>query len=214
MLQQLIARKRPIISLEVGLAFGVSALFICEALSAAGGKRHIIIDPVQDSGWKRIGLQNLERAGFGSLIDFRQEESQVALPQLQGEGVGIDFAFVDGWHTFDHALVDFFYVDRLLRPGGIVAFDDAQFPGVHKVCRYIAANRAYRVCGVLGRVRPARMPARLMRWAARHSKKLRRVVQDRFVQPDETLGFSWDSRLVAFEKIANDNRTWDFDRDF
>jgi predicted O-methyltransferase YrrM len=104
-LQELILDKRPIVSLEVGLGYGISALFICEAMAKVGGKRHILIAPDQ-SGWHEIALHNLRKAGFGSLIDFREHESQVALPQLVAEATKIDFAFIDGWHTFDHALVD------------------------------------------------------------------------------------------------------------
>jgi hypothetical protein len=81
-LQRLITQKCPVVSLEIGLAFGVSTLFICEALSKAGGKRPIVIHPSQESGWQGIGLRHLEGAGFGVLVDFRQQESQSALPQL------------------------------------------------------------------------------------------------------------------------------------
>jgi hypothetical protein len=28
-------------------------------------------------------------------------------------GVQVDFAFMDGWHTFDYTLLDFFYTDKL-----------------------------------------------------------------------------------------------------
>jgi hypothetical protein len=52
-------------------------------------------------------------------------------------GVTVQFALIDGWHTFDHALVDFFYVDRLLEDGGIVVFDDVQMPAIEKVVRYV-----------------------------------------------------------------------------
>src|ERR1700751_859939 len=95
-LQQLIIEKRPTVSLEVGLCYGISALFIREAMSKVSGKRHIVIDPSQSSGWQGIGLRNLRGAGFGSLLDFREQESQVALPQLVAEGTKIDFAFIDG----------------------------------------------------------------------------------------------------------------------
>src|SRR5262249_34872215 len=122
-LQELILCKRPSVSLEIGLGFGISSLFICEAMAKVGGQRHIVIDSEK---WDdSVGLRHLDAAGFSHLIDFREQESQMALPQLINEGTRIDFAFIDGWHTFDHALIDFFYIDRLLPVGGIVAFDDA-----------------------------------------------------------------------------------------
>src|ERR1700751_5803532 len=73
-LQQLIVDKQPVVGLEVDLCYGISALFICEALHKVGGKRHILIDPTQSSGWQGIGLRNLPEAGFGPLIDFREQE--------------------------------------------------------------------------------------------------------------------------------------------
>jgi len=48
-LQTIIRQLKPVVSLEIGLAFGVSALFICEALSeiATPQTRHIVIDRAQ-----------------------------------------------------------------------------------------------------------------------------------------------------------------------
>jgi predicted O-methyltransferase YrrM len=213
-LQDLILAKRPHVSLEVGLAHGVSALFICDAMMRVGGRRHIAIDPVQRSGWQEIGLRNLDKAGFGPMVDFRERESQVALPQLLSEGAEIDFAFIDGWHTFDHVLVDFFYIDRMLRVGGVVVFDDASWSSVHPVCRFVATNRAYRACGFVGEAPPTRIGARVARWAARRNGFARRLFNTRLSIPDEDLGFSWNSRLIAFEKLADDSRAWDFHREF
>ena len=213
LLQELIAKKCPAISLEVGLAFGVSALFICEALSKVEGKRHIVIDPWQGAGFGNVGLRNLEEAGFGGMIDFREQKSHIALPELAAEGARIDFAFIDGFHTFDHVLLDFFYVDLLLRPGGIVVFDDVEWPAIHRVCRYVATNRAYRACAETG-MKPARIADRALSWAARRSPRLGRVLNGRFSQPDEVLGFSRGSSMVAFEKLAHDDRKWDFDQAF
>jgi predicted O-methyltransferase YrrM len=148
-LQKLILEFKPKISLEVGLAFGISSLYICEALTQIGGERHIVIDPWQnkdDSCYKGIGLNNLKKAGYENLIDFMEMSSHIALPKLESEGVKVDFAFIDGWHTFDYVLMDFFFIDRLLRVGGVVAFDDVPYYGsIQKVCRYIATNRAYTI---------------------------------------------------------------------
>ena len=77
-------------------------------------------------------------------IDFervRQEFAstfKVALPAMIQNQEIFDFAFIDGWHTFDHALVDFFYVNRLLNVQGIVVFDDVNYPQLRKLIRYIS----------------------------------------------------------------------------
>lgn len=144
---QVVTELQPTVTLEVGLAYGVSALSICEALPKTSSSRHIIIDPFQNHQprWAGIGLHNLRRAGFEPLIEFYETYSYRALPQLESQGEQIEFAFIDGWHTFDFTFVDFFYVDKLLCQGGIVVFDDSDWPSVRQVIRYVVTNLPYRV---------------------------------------------------------------------
>jgi predicted O-methyltransferase YrrM len=145
LLSRVVRELRPVTTLEVGLAMGCSALAICDALSATPNASHIVMDPRQNARplWGGIGLHNLSRAGFASLVEFHEEPSHRVLARLEAEGRRIQFAFIDGFHTFDHALVDFFLIDRLLEPGGAVAFDDADWPSVRRVVRFVATNRAY-----------------------------------------------------------------------
>ncbi|MFZ0637855.1 MAG: class I SAM-dependent methyltransferase [Candidatus Acidiferrales bacterium] len=215
-LKTLVVETTARVTLEVGLAFGVSALFICEGLREAGGQRHIAIDPNQTTQYQGIGIENARRAGFGDLVELREEASYVVLPELLASGVELDFAYIDGWHTLDYALVDFFYVDLMLKVGGIVAMDDCYFNGVHPVCRYIATNRAYRVRGVVEDHAPWRPSSvsRAIRWCAARSAAVRRVTRSTFNQPDEQLGFTPFTRCVAFEKIGEDTRTWDEHHEF
>src|ERR1700740_1340773 len=147
LLQKLIEEKRPAMTLEVGLAYGVSSLFICEALRKVSAKKHIAIDAFQNTLWSGIGIHYLRQAGFDNLVELREQLSEYALPQLVQDGVKVDFAFIDGTHSFDQKIIDFFYVDRLLNVGGVLAFDDCNWPSIHQVCRFIATNRPYRVLG-------------------------------------------------------------------
>src|SRR3972149_5496395 len=110
-LQEIISEIKPEDSLEVGLAYGVSALFICDAIKKTPGYRHIAIDPNQFGGswgdrWDGIGINNLKEAGYADIIEFYNMPSHHVLPKLAAEGRKIDFAFIDGWHTFDHTLID------------------------------------------------------------------------------------------------------------
>jgi predicted O-methyltransferase YrrM len=217
-LKSIVSEFKPLTSLEVGLGFGISALFICDALSQLPDARHIVIDPHQLRGgpthisFEGVGLENLRKAGYESLVEFHDAPSQLALPSLVSQGVKIDFAFIDGWHTFDFASVDFFYVDLLLRPGGVVVIDDTDFPSVWKLCRYITTNRAYSVIRCLP---AAEAPLRLSRnlpgnlvTIVSHfvSKYSYRLTHD-----DRLLPFS---RCIAFKKEADDSRSWDFHRNF
>src|SRR5215467_5580955 len=148
LLSKVIACVQPTTSLEVGFAYGVSTLFICEALAKLEKPaRHIVIDPFQFSNWKGIGLRNVERAGYRQFIEFREKRSEIALPQLLAEKTLLDMALIDGWHTFDHALVDFFYVNKMLRVGGIVVLDDSCFASVGKLVDHILTYGCYREFG-------------------------------------------------------------------
>jgi predicted O-methyltransferase YrrM len=153
-LQDLVRQVDPTVTLEVGLAYGISALYICDALQLRDGTRHIAIDPYQhdnDSRWgswgNGVGMANLLRAGYGEIVQLIEKPSHLALPELEISGQKIDFAFIDGNHSFDSVLVDFFYIDNMLRVGGIIAFDDAFMPTVKKALRFIATNRHYSAVG-------------------------------------------------------------------
>ena len=136
-------------TLEVGCAFGVSSLYICDALSRSQSPRHCIIDPYQTTDWRSIGVDHLARAGFNS-YSLMEEPSELALPRLLQANARFEFALIDGWHTFDHTLLDFFYINRLLEDYGVVVFDDAHWPSVSKVVRYVLQYPNYVPLGQAG----------------------------------------------------------------
>jgi len=198
-LQTMIKGTQPKVSLEVGCAYGISSLYICEALREVNATKHIIIDVYQHDGFAGIGLLNLQRAGYGDLIEFHSTFSYKALPFLIEGAVAIDFAFIDGEHTFDYGLVDFFFVDKLLRPGGIVVLDDLTYPSIRSVCRYVLLNLPYKCVGP-----PSRLSA-LQKLAARVSAgtPLRRVLKPRISVPDGLLNLP-NARYVALKKLKDD----------
>lgn len=204
-LQSLVRELRPVVSLEVGLALGISALFLCDELKKVGAQRHIVIDPDQASEFRNAGLENLRRAGMLDLVDLREAPSYLELPRLVAQGVQIDFAFIDGMHTFDYALLDSFYVDRMLRVGGVVAFDDANWPSLRKLIRYLLRNRGYRHRASL----PKHLRARKLLRRYGSPGGVRELIADR------RLGLTIPhSRCVALEKTAVDDRSTFFHRDF
>ncbi len=140
-------RERAVATIEVGLAFGISALRICEGLIASGNPdaRHVVVDPFQAQSFSNRGLQALDEAGVISLVEFHAETSQIALPAFLQEGRRFDFGFVDGNHPFDSVFVDLFYLSRLLRRGAAIFLDDYDLPGIRRAVSFYVTNLGWRV---------------------------------------------------------------------
>jgi predicted O-methyltransferase YrrM len=132
-------------TLEVGMAIGLSSLFMCQAHKDNGGGRHTAVDPRQGEEYRFIGVKNVERAGLAPYLRFLHAPSDEALPRLASEGEQFDLIFIDGKHLFDFVLVDFYYADKLVRPGGCVVFHDYWMPAVRKALSFVLRNRDYRV---------------------------------------------------------------------
>jgi predicted O-methyltransferase YrrM len=197
---------KPDISLEIGMAYGISTLFACEALAANEKPcRHIVLDPYQATDWKGLGVHNVKRAGYARFLELREERSEILLARLLNEGVEIDCAIIDGWHTFDHALLDFFYVNKMLRVGGVVILDDTDFPALSRLTKHILSYPCYELFGSSnGPVLSGKPHARLRRLLSRTLKV------GALMRP-------WETRLptaMAFRKNAPDERSWDWHQDF
>src|SRR5438874_12606713 len=92
-LQSLVTATSARVTLEVGFAYGISTLFICEALKRLGGNRHYVIDPYQHH-WKNIGIKNVEQAGYANLVEFFPEQSYEVLQSLLRDGGKIALPFI------------------------------------------------------------------------------------------------------------------------
>ena len=79
-----VIRERVTRTIEIGLGYGISALFIGDALLQSGGEhaQHVAIDPNQTTRFAGCGLQFLEDAGLSALVEFHEEGSQFALPRF------------------------------------------------------------------------------------------------------------------------------------
>ncbi len=134
-------------TIEIGLAFGFSALHICEGLLLNGNPdpRHVTLDPWQASAYANRGLEILEEAGVKSLVEFHEEKSQLALPQFVKEGRQFDLAFVDGNHRFDAVFVDLYYLGHLVRKSGVIILDDYNLPGIKRAVSFFVNNLAWQI---------------------------------------------------------------------
>lgn len=210
-IQRVIEHVRPATCLELGMAYGISTLFICEALERLNTPaRHIVVDPFQHDDWHGIGLRHVRECGYDRFVEFHEDRSEYVLPRLAAEGRTIDVALVDGWHTFDQALVEFYYINRILRVGGIVIFDDADWPGIERVLRHALTYPAYEVFEPKAAGRRSLLGAMRRRLAMRPAmaRWMHPTLRDR----------SWDlglgPTLVALTKVAPDQRPNGWHQDF
>lgn len=196
-------------TLEVGCAYGLSSLHICAATKDRAGASHTVIDPFQNTQWDGAGIRNLKTAGidFFNLIEIK---SEFALPHLLEKNEGkFDFIFIDGWHTFDHTLIDCFYATRLLRVGGVLAIDDVSFPSVKWVVNFLKNYPCYEEQGSVGEdipkswkknaARGLAFPLNRRTWANVLAPDLyRRIFDDRY------------TTMIALRKTREDSRNWDW----
>jgi predicted O-methyltransferase YrrM len=155
-------------SLEVGLAYGFSTIWLLDAVLQQPDGQHIAMDPYQQQTWHGIGLQQaMHFCVPQDAFAWIPEPSIEALVKMAQTEDRIDIAYIDGNHRYDNVLIDFFLIDRILRVGGIVAFDDRWMPSIRTATSFVETNRAYR--------------------AVPHKAR----------------------NMIAFEKLADDDRDWD-----
>lgn len=160
-LRDLVLAEKAHTVIEIGLAYGGSALAIAEALvsNGSGQQRHLIIDAYQNrfygSGWSAI-----VETGISDLCLLFEERSQIVLPRLLSDGFLADVAFVDGSHIFHNVFVDLFYLRELVRPSGLVILDDCSYPSVATAVRYFELNTGWKSepISVPTRLRAFRLP--------------------------------------------------------
>jgi len=123
-------------TLETGFAYANSASHIM----AATGAKHIAIDPFQKN-YQYLGLKNIEKLGFSSLLNYHEDYSHNVLPALCKEGAKFEFIFIDGDHKFDGEFVDFYYADLLLEQSGYILLHDTWMRSTRLLMSFIKRNR-------------------------------------------------------------------------
>lgn len=184
-----VTNLKPKAILEIGLAYGVSAMTICDAISDWYGVSYDIIDCFQNDEWRSIGLLNMQKSGYINQISFHEERSEIQLPQFLKEKRKFDLVFVDGTHSFDHVFVEFFYINRLLNKGGVVVFDDVQLKSIQKVLSFINCYGGYEKINV-----------------PEIDQKTQLKVRKMMDVPE--------SRIIGYKKVKSIYHKWDWFADF
>lgn len=206
-LYTLVRKLRPEVTIEIGLAEGMSTLAILQALEDNQCGTHHVIDPYQSQYWHNAGLQMIEAAKLTRRMCFYEsfpEETIPNLPMLQ-------FGFIDSSHLFDLTLLDFVLVDKKLVISGIIGMHDLWMPSLQAVYRYIVSNRAYKPYPDINQRERIKgfaksMLVKLLPLAA--SSKRRSCVE--VIHPRSP--FTLD--MVFIQKTDHDERNWRFHRSF
>lgn len=141
-LNRLVRENETTKSLEIGLAYGFSTIWIMDALSPDGS--HIALDPFQSSYWHGVGATQARRLS-SKRFQLLEEYSIHALSDFIRARESFDFIFIDGNHRFDDVLVDFYLADQVLKVGGLLVLDDIWMASIRTVLAYVLANRAYQI---------------------------------------------------------------------
>ncbi|MFI5960167.1 class I SAM-dependent methyltransferase [Cryptosporangium sp. NPDC051539] len=142
LLRDLLIAEQAETVVEIGLAYGSSALAIAEALLTTDPRqpRLLAVDPFQQQAFNDVGWDLLRSAGADSITSLLRVPSSVALPQLLSEDVLADAAFIDGSHRFHEVFLDLYFLRKLVRPGGLIVLDDDWTPSVRAAVRYYERN--------------------------------------------------------------------------
>lgn len=120
--------------LEIGLAYGTSALVIINAmLRYKHPKGYTVVDPNQSTQWKSIGHRNIDQF-LGHMhkklnYELLEQYSTDAVPKLRKK---YDISFIDGSHEESIVIQDFMNSDKKLVVGGLIIADDVLHSGVKR----------------------------------------------------------------------------------
>jgi predicted O-methyltransferase YrrM len=148
-LSKWVAKEKAENTIEIGLAYGFSALHIGEGLllGKAVNPKHTVIDAfqAQENKYAKVGLNILTEAGLGEIIEFHGEKSEIILPRLLSENRKFDFAFVDGCQLFDCVFLDLFYLGQMVKRDGIIFLDDYDKPAIRKAATFFIKNLEWKI---------------------------------------------------------------------
>lgn len=154
----------------------------------------------------------IRQAGYNEKIEFYEDYCYKILPKLLDQDRKFDFAYIDSTKQFDWLMVDFFFIDKLLKKGGVIVFDDvAPFPGIRKLVRYVSQFPDYKVYDCCPQNSNPHYGGKMLSLLKSFGKTKKYLRQDILLTEFE-LGIS--SHCVALQKINDDSRDWQWHKDF
>ena len=113
--------------LELGFLHGKSSAYIGAIISERGRGHLTTLDREEARSYtpnilELLQVLNLEQ--WVTAVFATRSYSWELMRMIEAGKHTFDFAYIDGGHTWHQAGFDFFQVDKLLRPGGWIIFDD------------------------------------------------------------------------------------------
>ena len=134
---EFILETRPHQCLELGFGHGASSCYIAAALEEVGHGHLTTVDLEPEREWQRPAIEDLlERTGLAPQVTIFRESTSYTwfLKRKIAEQTHnqtcqplYDFCFLDGAKNWTIDSSAFFLMDKLLKPGGWLLFDDLQW---------------------------------------------------------------------------------------
>jgi len=133
--QPIVKKLESVTMLEIGSFEGLSSRWFIDNLLFAnqskiycvdtwnGSREHMGGDYDLDSLYERFMHNMSDYIESGKCIPIRGDSKKV-LPNLINDGMQFDLIFVDGSHVSSDVIIDGILSYLLLKPGGIIVFDD------------------------------------------------------------------------------------------
>ena len=113
-------------------------------------KKHYSINP--DKIACKLIKEFLLNHNIESNINFIEQASEVALPNIGDiiENQSIDICLIDGNHSFPAPIIDWFYIDPLLKQNAILIIDDFKIKAVGMLIKFLIEDTSYSYVRHLG----------------------------------------------------------------
>jgi SAM-dependent methyltransferase len=142
-LHSFILQEQPLECLELGFGHGASSCYIAAALDELGRGKLTAVDLLSGLEWQNPSIEELlEWTGLSHRVEIHREKTgytwflkkQIEKQTFNNQCIPIfDFCFIDGAKHWTTDAAAFFLVDKLLKPGGWLVFDDLRWNFQRKV---------------------------------------------------------------------------------
>lgn len=125
----------------------ITALFLRPA-------RHVAICP-DAALFRRItdycDAHGISRSALEAVVDVSEWQLPRLAAATRDGGPSLDLGIIDGGHNFPQLFIDFFYINFMLREGGLLLVDDLQLHPCKELARLLAEEPGFEVVLDLGK---------------------------------------------------------------